>query len=99
MRIGGFDWDAGNWPKCARHGVTREAPETAFAGEIVFFDDPFEASVEARYRAIADDGSGRKLFVVFCFRVRDGAMLVRPISARYMHAEEVEDYDRRNEET
>jgi hypothetical protein len=78
-----------------QHGVTREALETAFAGEIVFFDDPFDASVEARYRAIAEDGSGRKL----CFRVRDGAMLVRPISARYMHAEEVEDYDRRNQET
>ncbi len=99
MKVGGFDWDAGNWPKCAKHGVTREALETAFAGELVFFKDPFDTSIEARFRAVGEDEAGRKLFIVFCFRVKQGAMLIRPISARYMHVEEVIDYDRRNKET
>ncbi|TBN45900.1 BrnT family toxin, partial [Paracoccus sediminis] len=23
MKIAGFDWDDGNWPKCGKHGVSR----------------------------------------------------------------------------
>jgi uncharacterized DUF497 family protein len=25
MKLVGFDWDAGNWPKCGKHGVSRSA--------------------------------------------------------------------------
>ncbi len=25
MKASGFDWDTGNWPKCGKHGVSREA--------------------------------------------------------------------------
>ena len=25
MKLSGFDWDAGNWPKCGKHGVSRSA--------------------------------------------------------------------------
>ena len=30
MKITGFDWDAGNWPKCGKHGVSREEIEQLF---------------------------------------------------------------------
>ena len=31
MRFLGFEWDEGNWPKCGKHGVTREEIELLFA--------------------------------------------------------------------
>jgi len=30
MEIAGFDWDSGNWPKCGKHGVSREEIERLF---------------------------------------------------------------------
>ena len=30
MRFTGFEWDDGNWPKCGKHGVTREEIEQFF---------------------------------------------------------------------
>jgi hypothetical protein len=30
MEISGFDWDSGNWPKCGKHGVSREQIERLF---------------------------------------------------------------------
>ena len=35
MRIDGFDWDDGNWPKCAKHGLTKEDIESVFATDSV----------------------------------------------------------------
>ena len=29
----GFDWDDGNWPKCARHGLSKEEIESVFEGD------------------------------------------------------------------
>jgi uncharacterized DUF497 family protein len=30
MKIAGFYWDSGNWPKCGKHGVSREEIERLF---------------------------------------------------------------------
>jgi uncharacterized DUF497 family protein len=30
MKTAGFDWDDGNWPKCGKHGVSREEIERLF---------------------------------------------------------------------
>ena len=35
MRIDGFDWDDGNWPKCAKHGLTKEDLESVFTTDSV----------------------------------------------------------------
>lgn len=40
-----------------------------------------------------EEGAGRAAFVAFTIRQVDGARLIRPISARFMHAKEVRRYE------
>ena len=98
MVVNGFDWDDGNWPKCGKHGLSKEAIERALSGEFIVFDDPHDPDVEMRYRAICPEPDGRMLFAVFCLREKQGQTLIRPISARYMHQDEIEHYERQSEE-
>ena len=91
MRFAGFDWDQGNWPKCAKHGLSKSEIEAVFRNEPRTDADP--STIERRFRAVGQNGEGRYVFVVFSIRVRDGARFIRPISARYMHAKEVMRYD------
>jgi len=35
MEIAGFEWDAGSWPKCGKHGVSRAIDKT-HQGRYVF---------------------------------------------------------------
>jgi uncharacterized DUF497 family protein len=99
MRFDGFDWDQGNWPKSAKHGLTRGAIEGALQGELTIFDDPFDARMEKRFRAIGKDAAGRSVFIVFCLRQRNGETLIRPISAQYMRDKEVRHYARQKKKT
>ena len=46
MKIAGFDWDAGNWPKCGMHGVSRYM----HAKEIAHYEREIEASAGAAQR-------------------------------------------------
>ena len=92
-RLDGFDWDAGNSAKCEAHGISRTEVESVFAGAPLVGPDPFDPAVERRWRAIGRTSSGRPAFVAFTVRERDGARLIRPISARYMHASEVRKYE------
>lgn len=48
---------------------------------------------EPRMRAIGCTDAGRYVFLVFMFREVDGKPWLRPISARYMHAKEIEHYE------
>ena len=89
----GFDWDAGNSAKCESHGMSRAEVEGVFLGTPRVGPDPFDAAVERRWRAIGRTSSGRPAFVALTVRERDGAHLIRPISARYMHASEVRKYE------
>jgi len=36
-----FEWDSGNWPKCGKHGVSREEIYEIFAGEPAIDKDPY----------------------------------------------------------
>ena len=45
-----------------------------------------------RFLAIGDGGGSRPTLVAFTLRERDGARLIRPISARHMHRKEIEHY-------
>ncbi len=32
IKICGINWDEGNWPKCAKHGVSKKEVEYLFSG-------------------------------------------------------------------
>ena len=91
VRIAGFQWDRGNWPKCGKHGVSRAEIEQVLLGEPAVLADPFPD--EPRVRAIGKTEAGRHVFLVFMLRVIDGQTWLRPISARYMHRNEVMHYE------
>ena len=94
MHVSDFDWDKANWPKCGKHGVSREEIEALFTTDAAVY--PATAGRELRRIAIGRAAAGHWLLVVFTFRHRQGGQrLIRPISARYMHKEEVEHYEKR----
>jgi uncharacterized DUF497 family protein len=66
MKISGFDWDSGNWPKCGKHGVSREEIEQVLLGEPAVMPDP--CPDEPRMRAIGKTLAGRYVFLVFMMR-------------------------------
>ena len=94
MKIAGFDWDDGNWPKCGKHGVSREEIEQVLRGEPAVMLDPHPD--EPRMRAIGKTTAGRYVFLVVMLRTRDGDTRLRPISARFMHQKEIDHYERQS---
>jgi hypothetical protein len=94
ISVAGFEWDDGNWPKCAKHGVSMVEVEHVLMHGPAVFPDRGQAT-EERFNAIGRSAGGR--FVVFTFRVRGENTLIRPISARYMHQKEVDHYEQRKD--
>ncbi|MBV2156852.1 BrnT family toxin [Achromobacter denitrificans] len=92
MKIASFEWDAGNWPKCGRHGVSRESIEHMFESARLA-PDVRHSQREPRYIAVGRSLQGRPMFVAFALRLRGGVLVIRPISARYMHAREASRYE------
>lgn len=87
--IKGFDWDKGNQEKCRKHGVSLAAIERVFMSDDVWLmPDVAHSTEEDRFIAIAPVDK-RYVFVVFTERSRR----IRPVSARYMHKDEVEYYE------
>ena len=91
MKIAGFDWDDGNWPKCGKHGVSPEEIEQVLLGNPSVMLDPHPD--EPRMRAIGRTKAGRFVFLVFMLRQDDIKTLLRPISARFMHQKEIDHYE------
>jgi|SRR5579883_1205088 len=98
MEFSGFDWDRGNRSKCRKHGLSTALIESVFGGVVAILPDAAHSLREHRYRAIGRTAQGRAVFVVFTLRRRGAEILVRPISARYMHAKEVKAYEKENPE-
>ena len=92
--IDGFEWDEGNSAKCEKHGVSLNEIEAVFQGRVHLFPDLEHSQHETRYLAIGRTAAGRHLFLAFTIRQQDTTRLIRPISARYMHAKEVEHYEK-----
>lgn len=90
----GFDWDSGNRTKCGKHGVSVHAIESLFAGPVAILPDPGHSVRETRLKAIGYTSEGRAVFLVFTERRRGARLLIRPISARYMHAKEIKAYEK-----
>ena len=94
MKIAGFDWDDDNWPKCAKHGVSRQEIEQMLAADARIAPDPKHSLQESRHIAVGRNREGRPMFVAFTLRQRGGEYFIRPISARYMHAKEIERHEK-----
>jgi uncharacterized DUF497 family protein len=91
--VSGFDWDVGNRGKCRKHGVSIEEIERLFEGSMHVFPDVRHSREETRFIGIGQPAGGRRVLVAFTLRRRRGALLIRPISARYMHANEMKHYE------
>jgi uncharacterized DUF497 family protein len=89
----GFDWDEGNREKCQRHGVQLTDIEAMFGRPLSVLPDPAHSRNEERFKAIGRNEDGRHILIVFTLRERDGEVLIRPISARFMHQREVRYYE------
>ena len=92
----GIDWDEGNREKCLKHGVSLGEIEALFSGSIAIRPDLAHSTSETRFLGIGLTAAGRHVFIAFTVRQRDGANYIRPISARYMHRKEVEQYEKAN---
>ncbi len=94
MRFDGFEWDQGNREKCQKHGVSIEEIEGLFSGVPLIAPDAAHSNAEQRFRAVGRTAKDRHVFIVFTLRGRDGDVLIRPLSARYMHKKEIEAYEK-----
>ncbi|MBE9242077.1 BrnT family toxin [Synechocystis salina] len=92
-KIAGFDWDEGNSHKCEKHGLTKDDIEQLFQGSVWTAPDVQHSTQEERFLAIGCSVAGRPMLVAFTFRNREGKLLIRPISARYMHQKEAKKYE------
>jgi uncharacterized DUF497 family protein len=94
----GFDWNYGNRDKCQSHGVSIAEIESIFRESIALLPDPRHSKAKERFKAIGRSAAGRHILVVFTLRKRGDAVLIRPISARYMHGKEIKHYEKQKKE-
>ncbi|UMA67301.1 BrnT family toxin (plasmid) [Roseivivax marinus] len=92
IEFDGFDWDHGNIGHCAKHGVSKDEVEHVLENMSFFIPDPYPH--EPRRRTAGQTLEGRHVFIVFMHRNVGRDLLLRPISARYMHEKEVNEYER-----
>ena len=94
IQVHGFDWDAGNRDKCQKHGVSQKEIEHFFGQtEVYVTPDPKHSDEEERFWAIGRSKKKKPMFVVFTLRAVKDEILIRPISARYMHEKEATRYE------
>jgi uncharacterized DUF497 family protein len=95
MDFDGFDWDDGNWPKCGKHGVSKEEIEEVLsAADTRTFPDAPHSVMESRQIAVGHSLLTRRAVAIFFTqRQRGEKLLLRPFSARYMHPKEVGKYE------
>ena len=98
LQANGFDWDRGNRAKCEKHGLSVEVIEELFARPLAILPDAGHSQRETRFRAIGRTEKGRGVFIVFTLRRKGQELLVRPLSARYMHNREIDAFEKENPE-
>ena len=77
-----------------KYGLSRAVIENFLEGKVWVSPDPrHSVDSEERFLAIGRSPDGRPMFVAFTFRLRSGRKLIRPISARFMHAKEARKYE------
>lgn len=68
--------------------------ESIFQGPVSVFPDPEHSGEEERFIGIGKTEKHRSVFVVFTLRRKDDVVLIRPISARFMHKKEIDYYEK-----
>ena len=68
----------------------------SFYRPLAILPDAAHSERERRFRAIGRTAKGRGVFIVFTLRRNGDELLIRPISARYMHKKEIESYEKEN---
>jgi uncharacterized protein len=96
--LAGFDWDEGNRKKCQKHGVALNEIETALGGPLRVVPDPAHSAAETRYLGIGTTAAGRYVLIAFTYRTVGERRLIRPISARFMHAKEIQHYEAQSQD-
>ena len=99
LRVTGFDWDGGNRAKCQRHGVSIDEIEALFRNAPRVAPDPRYSGDEDRMIVVGRTTAGRPVFVAFTLRTKNRRRLIRPVTARYMHANEIAAYEKESAET
>jgi uncharacterized DUF497 family protein len=94
LRCDGFDWDDGNRSKCQKHGLSITEIEAVLKHDPRVAPDPKHSAEEDRLIAVGRTSAGRPLFVAFTLRTKAGRHLIRPVTARYMHAREAAAYEK-----
>jgi uncharacterized protein len=94
LRVSGFDWDEGNREKCQKHGVSIAEIEDLFTQGPRIAPDPRHSGGEDRLIAVGRTKAGRPVFVAFTMRTKSRRRLIRPVTARYMHAQEIAAYEK-----
>jgi uncharacterized DUF497 family protein len=90
----GFDWDKGNRGKCQKHSVSIVEIEDVFTRGPRIAPDPGHSADEDRLIAAGRTSAGRPVFVAFTMRTKNKRRLIRPVTARYMHAREIAAYEK-----
>ena len=93
VQYDGFQWDEGNIVHCAKHGVSREEIEHVLAHMTFYIPDL--CPHEPRMRTVGVIKESRHVFIIFTFRELEDERYMRPVSPRYMHEKEVENYEQR----
>ena len=94
LRVSGFDWDEGNREKCQQHGVSIAEIEDLFTQSPRIAPDPGHSGDEDRLIAVGRTKAGRPVFMAFTIRTKSRRRLIRPVTARYMHAQEIAAYEK-----
>jgi len=93
--VDGFDWDTGNRQKCQKDGLSIDEIEFIVGHtETLIVRDEKNSKSETRFIAIGRTRQGRFAFVAFTPRRHGDMVLLRPISARYMHKKEIARYEK-----
>jgi hypothetical protein len=96
LQANGFDWDRGNREKCENHGLSRAVIEDLFGRPLAILPDAVHSQRENRFRAIGRTDKGRGVFIIFTLRQKGEELLIRPVSARYMHKKEIDAFEKEN---
>ncbi len=96
LQANGFDWDRGNRAKCEKHGLSVAVIEGLFERPLAILPDAAHSQRENRFRAIGRTDKGRGVFIVFTLRRKGEELVIRPISARYMHKKEIDAFEEKN---
>ena len=86
--------EVGVAPAHQRQGIGKQLLQALFAHGPRIAPDPKHSADEDRLIAVGRTSTGRPMFVAFTIRTKNIRRLIRPVTARYMHAKEIAAYEK-----